>query len=300
MWAEEERVEQRSKPAAAVAPDKHPEKIAGMFDAIARRYDLLNHLLSGGLDVYWRARAIRSLGLTGREVVLDLCTGTCDLAMAALRGGRPARRVLGLDFSSQMLRIGQRKLREAGMTDRAPLVRADAMRLPMAAGSVDVVTIGFGIRNVLDPGAACREIARVLRPTGRLAILEFSTPRAPVLRSTYLWYFRSVLPRVGRAISRHGDAYSYLPASVGAFLGPEEFSSLVAQAGLTAVRAVRLTFGVVYLYTAVKPADRSDTGSLTMAARSEDAPEPRGWDSGERPDGREPDTESRQPDIMQA
>lgn len=224
-----------------------------MFDAIAHRYDLLNHTLSGGLDLYWRARAIRTLGFTGRETVLDLCTGTCDLAIAALdRRQGQARRVIGLDFAGAMLQIGQRKLRDRRLDARAPLVRADAMHLPLSAGAVDAVTIAFGIRNVADPVAACREIARVLRPGGRLAVLEFSMPRVPLVRGVYTWYFRNVLPRVGRAVSRHGEAYAYLPASVGAFLTPDEFAALVGAAGFTSVRAVPLTLGVVYMYTAVK------------------------------------------------
>jgi demethylmenaquinone methyltransferase/2-methoxy-6-polyprenyl-1,4-benzoquinol methylase len=246
-------------------PDKQPAKIAGMFDSIAHRYDLLNHLLSGGLDLYWRARAIRALRFTGRELVLDLCTGTADLAIAARspavarsrfgegipRAGA-ARRVLGLDFSMEMLRIGQRKLRQRGLATDVPLVQGDAMRLPVASSSVDAVTIAFGIRNVLDPAAACAEIARVLKPGGRLAVLEFSLPTVPIVRPLYAWYFRNVLPRVGRLLSRHDDAYTYLPASVGAFLSPEEFTAMVGVAGLNEVTAVPLTFGVVYLYTATR------------------------------------------------
>lgn len=233
--------------------DKHPAKIAGMFDAIAGRYDLLNHLLSGGLDLYWRARAIRALGFTGRELVLDLCTGTGDLAVAALKPRRAhAQRVVGLDFSAEMLRVGRHKLRAGGHTARAPLVRADAMRLPIADGTIDAVTMAFGIRNVLDPDVACAEVFRVLRPGGRLAILEFSLPPHPWLRALYLWYFRHVLPRIGRLVSRHSDAYTYLPESVGAFFPPETFAALVTRAGFGEVRSVPLTFGVVYLYTARK------------------------------------------------
>jgi demethylmenaquinone methyltransferase/2-methoxy-6-polyprenyl-1,4-benzoquinol methylase len=228
-----------------------------MFDAIAGRYDFLNHLLSGGLDLYWRARAVRALDFSGREVVLDLCTGTCDLAIAAVRARRGrARRVIGLDFAAEMLRIGRRKLLEGGLEPAASLVRADAMRLPVASASIDAVTIAFGIRNVLDPTVACHEIHRVLRPGGRLAILEFSLPRRPLVRAVYIWYFRNILPAIGRLVSRHAEAYSYLPESVGAFVLPEEFSRLVEEAGLSTVRAVPLTFGIVYLYTAVKADSR--------------------------------------------
>lgn len=237
-----------------VAPDtgKEPAKIAGMFDAIAPRYDLLNHVLSGGQDLYWRWRAVRRLRLTGREQVLDLCTGTCDVARTMVKR-RLARRVLGVDFSPEMLRVGQAKLRAEGRARVVRLVRGDAMHLPAATSSMDAVTIAFGIRNVQDGAVALREVARVLRPGGRLAILEFSTPRWPIVRGAYLWYFRRVLPRLGRLVSRHGEAYAYLPASVERFTTPEAFVAQLQDAGLTRCQAVPLTFGVVYLYVAERP-----------------------------------------------
>jgi demethylmenaquinone methyltransferase/2-methoxy-6-polyprenyl-1,4-benzoquinol methylase len=221
-----------------------------MFDQIARRYDLLNHLLSAGIDRRWRRRAIRSLELSGREIVLDLCTGTGDLAIAAVRAHPAARRVIGVDFAGEMLRIGRGKLDRDRLADRIALARGDATRIPVAACAVDAVTIAFGIRNVEDARAACREIARVLRPGGRLAILEFAIPTMPVVRQVYSWYFRRVLPLVGRLVSRHNAAYSYLPASVGAFAAPHEFVTILRQAGLDQVSAIPLTLGVVYLYTA--------------------------------------------------
>jgi demethylmenaquinone methyltransferase / 2-methoxy-6-polyprenyl-1,4-benzoquinol methylase len=234
--------------AGELAPEKQPGAIAGMFDAIARRYDLLNHLLSGGLDWYWRWRAVRRLRLSGRETVLDLCTGTADLAIAASRAG--AARVVGIDFAGEMLRVGRRKLERRALSSRVPLVRADAMRVPAATGSMDAAMIAFGIRNVADPDAALEEIARVVRPGGRLAILEFSLPRMPVIRGLYSWYFRQVLPRIGRLVSRHGEAYTYLPVSVGAFTSPDDFAASLSRAGFTEVRADPLTLGIVYLYSA--------------------------------------------------
>ena len=237
--------------AADRKPDKSAARISGMFDAIARRYDLLNRVLSGGLDRYWRWRAVRALRFSGRERVVDICTGTADVAIASLRGR--ARYVLGVDFAHEMLRIGVAKLRAAGLSGRAPLVRGDAMILPVADRSADAVTVAFGIRNVADMPAAFAEMARVLRPGGRLAILEFSMPSTPVLGRLYRWYFRAVLPRIGRLVSRHNEAYSYLPASVVAFMSNEELSSLLAAAGFERIHAVPLTFGVVYLYTAERP-----------------------------------------------
>jgi demethylmenaquinone methyltransferase/2-methoxy-6-polyprenyl-1,4-benzoquinol methylase len=220
-----------------------------MFDAIAPRYDLLNHLLSAGIDRRWRARAIASLELTGRETLVDVCTGTADVALEARATGGAAR-VLGVDFAGAMLALGRRKVRASGEDSRITLVRGDAMRLPLTHASADAATVAFGIRNVQRPDVACAEMARVLRPGGRLAILEFGVPRIPGLAPLYLWAFRHVLPRVGQLVSGHGWAYSYLPASVGAFPPPDEFMDLLRHAGFGEVRAVRLTFGIVNLYIA--------------------------------------------------
>ena len=241
---------------AASAPAKEAARISGMFDAIAARYDLLNHLLSAGLDKRWRRRAVDVLQLSGREIVLDLCTGTADLALAATSGPHRAKRVVGVDFSAAMLQIGSGKIRSsAAGTSAEPavdLIRGDAMRIPLRDASVDATTIGFGIRNVEQPAAACREIARVLRPGGTLVILEFSLPRAPALRSFYLWYFRKILPLIGRMISKHKSAYTYLPASVEAFPSPDEFVQQLRDAGFGTTRAIPLTFGIVYMFVAVK------------------------------------------------
>jgi demethylmenaquinone methyltransferase/2-methoxy-6-polyprenyl-1,4-benzoquinol methylase len=221
-----------------------------MFDGIAERYDFLNHLLSAGIDTRWRKLAIRSLQLTGRETVLDVCTGTGDLAIAALRHAPGARRVVGVDFAGAMLRVGIEKLRRGRMADRIALVRGDATRIPITDRSVDAVTIAFGIRNVQDTAAACRELVRVLRPGGRVAILEFSIPTAPIVRQTYLWYFRRVLPFIGRVVSRHDAAYGYLPASVSAFATPHEFTDLLRASGFARVSSRALTFGIVTLFSA--------------------------------------------------
>ena len=233
--------------------DKSPAKIAGMFDAIAGRYDFLNTVLSGGLDRYWRFRAIRSLALTGRERLLDVCTGTADVALAGARAGKGAARVVGVDFAGAMLAHGVTKVRDQGLDRRVDLVRGDAMCLPVADASVDAVTIAFGIRNVQRPEMACTELRRVLRPGGRLAILEFGLPVVPAVRPLYLWYFNHVLPRIGRAVSRHTVAYDYLPQSVGSFPWGEGFAAILRDAGFSQVSAKPLSLGIVYLYSAAKP-----------------------------------------------
>jgi len=236
---------------ASVSTSKEPERIAGMFDAIAHRYDRLNHLLSAGMDRRWRRRAIHELRLTGSERLLDVCTGTGDLAIeAATHRAGSAGTVVGLDFAGEMLRIGRDKILAAGLQKRVSLARADAMRLPISDRSFEAATIAFGIRNVADPVAGCRELHRVLTPGGRAAILEFGMPTMPVVSGVYAWYFRAVLPRVGRLISRHSDAYEYLPASVSSFPSGEGFVNILREAGFSTVRSVPLVFGAVYLYIA--------------------------------------------------
>lgn len=223
-----------------------------MFDAIAGRYDFLNHVLSAGIDRRWRRRAIQSLSLTGIERVVDLCTGTADLAIAARTAGPSAACVVGVDFAGAMLRVGQKKLRERRLTDSVTLVRGDATRIPLADRSAHAVTIAFGLRNLDNTAAACTEMSRILAPGGRLAILEFAIPETPGVRAVYLWYLKRVLPRIGRLVSRHEAAYDYLPASVGAFASPEEVVKLLRHAGFTDVTASPLTFGIVFLYTACR------------------------------------------------
>jgi demethylmenaquinone methyltransferase/2-methoxy-6-polyprenyl-1,4-benzoquinol methylase len=229
--------------------DKSPARIATMFDAIAPRYDLLNHVLSAGMDRGWRERAVDALSLSSGARVLDLCTGTGDLAIAIVHRTNGAT-VVGVDFAGEMLRLARTKVSGASLDGRIRLVRGDATRIPLPDSSCDAATIAFGIRNVAEPQQALAELARVIKPGGRLAILEFGEPRIPGIRTLYAWYFRYLLPFVGRLVSKHRSAYSYLPASVGAFPPPSEFSRILGATGFSQVGAVPLTFGIVYLYVA--------------------------------------------------
>jgi len=247
-------VEIREPGTGSREPDKAPAKIAGMFDEIAGRYDLLNTILSGGLDRYWRRRAIRSLQLTGSETLLDVCAGTADVAIRGARQGRGAARVIGVDFSGAMLVRGNTKVRDAGLARRVHLVRGDAMSLPVATGTVHAVTIAFGIRNVQRADVACRELCRSLKPGGRLAILEFGVPRWALFRVVYEWYFHHIVPRIGSTVSGHSAAYTYLPESVDAFQFGEQFAAILRAAGFSQVEARPLMFGAVYLYTGTKMA----------------------------------------------
>jgi demethylmenaquinone methyltransferase/2-methoxy-6-polyprenyl-1,4-benzoquinol methylase len=162
--------------------------------------------------------------------------------------------VVGVDFAAAMLMVGRAKLLRRGLADRIHLVRGDATRVPVPDSSTDAATVAFGIRNVEDPAAACREMLRVLVPRGRLAVLEFAVPSSPPVRAIYMSYFKHVLPRLGRLISGHDMAYDYLPASVGAFASPAEFASLLRRSGFVDVAARPLTLGTVVLYSARKPA----------------------------------------------
>ena len=245
-----------TRPEPESGTDKTPARIVGMFDDIAPRYDVLNRVLSAGFDVRWRARAIRSLRLSGAETVLDLCTGTADVAIAAATASPGARRVVGVDFALQMLKLGLAKLPPRGLAGTIHLVQGDAMALPAATCSVEAATVAFGIRNVQQPDVTYAEVFRVLRPGGRFAILEFGTPPWPGIRQLYLAYFKFLLPRIGRLVSGHSSAYTYLPASVGAFPEPARVVASLENRGFRDVKAVPLTLGVVYLYSARKPPSR--------------------------------------------
>lgn len=233
---------------AAAGVDKSPERVRRMFGEIAPRYDLLNHLLSANVDRYWRWRAVRTVPPRGAAPILDLCTGTGDLALAYARAAGPQTPIVGADFCHPMLVLGRRKAHP-----RVTFVEADATRLPFASDRFQIVSVAFGLRNVADTDAALREMARVCLPGGRVAVLEFSLPTAAPLRAGYQWYFRRVLPRIGQALARNGDsAYVYLPESVQAFPSREALAARMTAAGLRDVRYESLTLGIATLYVGTK------------------------------------------------
>lgn len=220
-----------------------------MFDAIAPTYDLLNRLLSFGVDAIWRRRLIRSLGVIRGRRVLDVACGTGDLLLG-LAQYRP-QMLVGVDLSFEMLRKATLRLRPRNVP--AFLTSGAAEALPFTGGSFDVVTVAFGIRNFEDLGSALREMRRVLRPGGQLRILEFSRPRSGLWGSLFTWYFVSVLPKVGRWISGHPAAYSYLPESVASFHDAASLSTLMLDAGLTVIGAQPFTGGIATLTLAARP-----------------------------------------------
>jgi demethylmenaquinone methyltransferase/2-methoxy-6-polyprenyl-1,4-benzoquinol methylase len=227
------------------------QAVRSMFDRIAPRYDLLNRVLSAGTDVRWRRRAVDFLGLSAPFRVLDLCSGTADLLIEALGRGAGMRGV-GVDLSLPMLQRGRSKLRARGLLERGPLASGDAEELPLRASCVDGALVAFGIRNVGRPLRALQELRRVLRPGGRLVILEFSMPRG-ALGGLYRFYFRRVLPFVGGLVSGDPGAYRYLPASVERFAGPGELAGLLEEAGFTSIAQRPLSAGIAYLHRGERP-----------------------------------------------
>lgn len=225
------------------------EQVERMFDRISPRYDLLNRLCSLGIDQGWRRKTMRELAKEPVADLLDVATGTADLA---IMGAAIATHVTGADISHGMLEQGRTKVAKAGLAGRVELVQADAADLPFAEGSFDAVTVAFGARNfeVLEQGI--RGMARVLKPGGRLLVLEFSSPQRAPFKQLFRFYFHRVMPLIGRLVSRDNDAYTYLPESVDAFPQGNRFLEVLARCGLREARARTLTFGVATLYVARK------------------------------------------------
>jgi demethylmenaquinone methyltransferase/2-methoxy-6-polyprenyl-1,4-benzoquinol methylase len=219
-----------------------------MFTAIAPRYDLLNHLLSLNVDRRWRRRAVARLGWEARPdgMYLDVCAGTMDLAATLARARGFRGRVIGADFVVPMLRRGRVK------AERTAPVGADALSLPFPEAQFDGAMVAFGVRNLADVDRGFAEAARVLKPGARFVVLEFATPRFAPLRAAYLFYFRHILPAIGRAVSKHRDAYTYLPESVLAFPDPDGLNARLRAAGFTEPRYDLLTGGICAVHYATR------------------------------------------------
>jgi len=234
------------------ATTEHADRVREMFASIAARYDLLNHLLSGNVDKRWRrlvAQALRGT-LENREArLLDVACGTGDLSLKLLQSGQA--RIVGIDFCRPMLDIAATKAIESG--SRIPFVEGDALELPFAECSFEAATIAFGLRNLTSVEAGMKELLRVLKPGGRVAVLEFSKPKAPVLRSLFKFYFTKVLPRFGGLISGSKSAYQYLPDSVSRFPDQLELASMLQAAGFENVSFRNLTGGIAALHLGTRP-----------------------------------------------
>lgn len=242
-----------SDDAAAELLDKRESRIRRMFGAIAHRYDLLNHLLSLNIDRYWRWRTTRLAPPPGDGPLLDLCTGTGDLALAYDRAAGGKFPIVGADFCHEMLVEAVRKTKRRGADGRIGYVEADAQRLPFPDDHFQLTTVAFGLRNVTDTDRGLAEMVRVTRPGGRVAILEFSRPNGWLFGPLYRFYFRRLLPLVGQTISRSRDsAYHYLPASVLNFPDGEALAEKMRSHGLTDVRWHPMTFGIATVYVGTK------------------------------------------------
>ncbi len=235
--------------------DKSGARVRQMFGEIAGRYDLMNHLLSLNIDRYWRWRTVRSVPPVKDGKLLDLCTGTGDLALAYHRAAEGRAQIVGADFCHEMLAIGRQKGERQPETQSLSFVEADAQHLPFDGDQFQVVSVAFGLRNVADTDAGLREMVRVCAPGGQVAVLEFSSPRWQPFKAIYGWYFRNVLPKIGQLLARNKQsAYEYLPASVGEFPQGEALADRMRAAGLTEVWFRGLTLGVATLYVGSKPA----------------------------------------------
>ena len=235
--------------------DKSPDRVRRMFGQIAGRYDFLNHLLSLGIDHYWRRRTVRLVPPEGPLPILDVCTGTGDLALAYDRAAGGRTPIVAADFCHEMLAIGREKARRAGAQSRITFIEADTQSLPLPTGAFQIVCVAFGLRNVADTDRGLAEMSRVCAPGGHVAILEFSMPTRQPFKAMYGWYFRHVLPRIGGLFARHsGGAYQYLPTSVGEFPQNEALLELMRAAGLANLRRYPLTLGVATLYVGTKTA----------------------------------------------
>jgi demethylmenaquinone methyltransferase / 2-methoxy-6-polyprenyl-1,4-benzoquinol methylase len=227
------------------------ERIQQMFGAIAPRYDFLNHLLSLGIDKRWRKVAVRLIKAPEGGRVLDVATGTGDVALEIARTTPASVKITGADFSAEMIRLGEAKAAASPYSDRISFKVAPCEDLPFPTATFDSVTIAFGIRNVVDRRLGLAEMWRVLKPGGRMVILEFSTPRSALFRNLYYFYFKRVLPAIGGLFSSY-NAYKYLPDSVLEFPSTEEFCATMTDIGLKNVRCQLLTFGIAAIYVASK------------------------------------------------
>ena len=238
----------------AVTVDKSDQRVRRMFAEIAPRYDLMNHLLSLNIDRWWRRTTVRKVPPEGDTPILDVCTGTGDLALAYARKTNGRVPIVASDFCPQMLAIGERKGQRAGLDGKLSFVEADAQALPFEDDHFQIVCVAFGLRNVQDTDQGLREMTRVCKPGGRVAVLEFSMPRMQPFRSLYGVYFRHVLPRIGQLFARNkSDAYSYLPQSVSQFPEGEALVNRMEATGLECVTCQPLTFGIATLYVGEKP-----------------------------------------------
>lgn len=218
-----------------------------IFDDIANTYDFLNHFLSMGIDIYWRNKLLKHLPQKESINALDLATGTGDVALTLVKDER-VKKITGLDLSIGMIEVGKVKVKKKKLDQKINLMIGDGTNIEAADSTFDLTTISFGIRNFNDPQKSLHEIYRVLKPNGRVMIMEFSIPKNFLVRSIYFFYFRNLLPFIGNIVSKHKDAYTYLNQSVETFPYGEAFLKLMDNAKFKNLKAIPLTFGIATLY----------------------------------------------------
>jgi demethylmenaquinone methyltransferase/2-methoxy-6-polyprenyl-1,4-benzoquinol methylase len=247
--------EYKTNPAAKVVPDtgsnlSKKEQVADMFNNIAGKYDFLNHFLSMGIDKGWRRKAIAEIAKVSPKRILDVATGTGDLAIAATQLNHAS--ITGVDIAEQMLAVGKEKIAKLNLENTISLQKGDSEALQFADNGFDAVMCAYGVRNFENLEAGLKEMCRVMRPGGKLAILEFSHPKRFPVKQGYQFYFRYILPVLGKLFSKHSKAYTYLPESVRAFPEGKVFCEMLTRCGYKDAVARPLTFGITTLYTATK------------------------------------------------
>jgi demethylmenaquinone methyltransferase/2-methoxy-6-polyprenyl-1,4-benzoquinol methylase len=237
------------------SPDQETKtrQVARMFDNIAHSYDLLNHLFSFGIDVLWRKRAVRILKKENPKRIMDMATGTADFAIEAVRMGLSNVHITGVDISQGMLEVGRKKVAKRGYQDVIELMEGDSVSLPFETGHFDAYTVAFGVRNFEQLEAGLSEMLRTLRPGGLGVILEFSKPRKFPMKQLFAFYFKFIMPTIGKLVSKDQSAYAYLPESVQAFPEGQDFLNVLEKVGYVACEAVPLTGGIASIYLAYKP-----------------------------------------------
>jgi demethylmenaquinone methyltransferase / 2-methoxy-6-polyprenyl-1,4-benzoquinol methylase len=226
------------------------QQVQAMFNSIAGRYDLLNHLLSMGIDKGWRKKLVSLMGQDKPRRILDMATGTADLAIAAMRINPES--ITGTDIAEEMLAIGQEKVSRLGLGDRIKLLKADSENLPFRDAEFDAAMVAFGVRNYENLPKGLSEMCRVLKPGSRAFILEFSKPQKFPVKQAFGFYSKFILPAIGRVVSKHSSAYSYLPESVAAFPQDEDFLKIMLEAGFSQAEFISLSFGITNLYIGKK------------------------------------------------
>lgn len=227
------------------------EMVRGMFNDIAPTYDRLNHILSFDIDKLWRKRVVRIVRKLGAKHIMDMATGTGDLAIAMAKK-IDGSTIYGADFSSEMLAVAKQKIEHLGLSERISLTECNAEDIPLEDEAVDVATVAFGVRNFEHQREALTEIKRTIRKGGHLVVLEFSNPKCAFVRWCYRFYSHRILPAIGRLVSKHSTAYTYLPDSIDKFASPKEFSALLEEVGFDNIKRKSQSFGIAHIYIAHK------------------------------------------------